>query len=142
MKMAYLVLLAVLLGACGPAPGEAVQIEDLRIRPPLPGSEAAVAYFRVVNHGRDAIDIKGVSSQSFGAAEIHQSLLENGISRMRPVPVLRVPGRGSVDFKPGSYHVMLFRPVAGLAPGQPVSISLEYGDNGDVTASVAYGDGF
>jgi len=142
MKTLRLAVLALLLGACNPAPRDDVQIQDLRIRPPLPGSEAAVAYFRVVNHSRNEIRIRHVSSSGFAAAEIHQSLLEDGIAKMRHVPVLSIPGGDSVDFAPGSYHVMLFRPLADLVPGQQVSIRLEYGDNGEVTASVAYGEGF
>ena len=142
MKPVYGLLLAILLGACQATQQDGLEIADLRIRPPLPGSKAAVAYFRLVNHGRDEVEIRGVSSDSFAAAEIHRSLLEEGISKMRRVEVLRVPGQGGGDFAPGGYHVMLFRPLAGLAPGQRVSISLEYGDNGAVTASVAYRDGF
>lgn len=142
MKPLYGLLLAILLGACQATQQDGLEIENLRIRPPLPGSEVAVAYFRLVNHGRAEIEISGVSSDSFAAAEIHRSLLQDGVSKMRRVEVLRVPGGGGVDFAPGGYHVMLFRPLAGLAPGQRVSISLEYGDNGAVTASVAYGEGF
>lgn len=142
MKKTLLVLLAVLLGACSSAPRDGLEIQDLRIRPPLPGSAAAVAYFTIVNHGPTELEIKGVSSDSFAAAEIHRSIIEDGVSRMRHVATLSVPSQGSVAFEPGSYHVMLFRPVEGLAPGQQVSISVAYGDNGDVTASAVYGEGF
>lgn len=142
MKKGYLALLAVLLCACNTGPNNGLEIQNLKIRPPLPGSEAAVAYFTVVNRGRADIEISGVSSSGFGAAEIHVSLLEDGISRMRRIEVLPVAGGSRVEFKPGSYHVMLFRPQPDLVPGVEVSISVRYGDNSEVTAATVYGAGF
>lgn len=142
MKKGYFVLLALLLGACNAANDNGLEIQNLRIRPPLPGTEAAVAYFTVVNRGRADVQISGVSSSEFAGAEIHVSLLEDGISKMRRVEVLPVAGRSTVEFKPGSYHVMLFRPQPDLVPGVEVSISVRYGDNSEVTAAAAYGAGF
>ncbi len=53
--------------------------------------------------------------------EIHQTTLENGISRMRRVEELVVPARGSVALERGGKHLMLMSP---RAAGETVTLEL------------------
>lgn len=142
MKNVFFALLATVLAACAAGHGDGLEILDLRVRPPLPGANAAVAYMRIVNHSAVDTEISAISSSRFGAAEIHLSSIDNGIASMRKLERLAVPAGGSIEFRPGSYHVMLFRPDPDLVPGQEVSIRLEYDDNKQATAFAILGEGF
>lgn len=54
---------------------------------------------------------------------------------MRPVDRVPVPAGGTVELKPGSYHVMLLELVAPLEVGQKVGVTLEFERAGEVVVT-------
>ena len=72
--------------------------------------------------------LTGVRSMRFGEASMHETRLEGGVSRMRPLPRVVVPPGGKVDFQPGGRHLMLMAPDARVLPGSRVRIDLQLED--------------
>ena len=72
------------------------------------------------------------SSPSFASVELHETKLVDGVSRMRPVPELRLVPNGSAQLKPGGLHLMLMKPSAPLNPGSRVVLQFELAGGGKV----------
>ena len=114
----------VLLAACGSSKPPLVASE-VEITPPMPGRMMSAGYLVLTNNTDEAIVIDGVTSPQFGAVEIHHTILENGISRMRRIEELVVPARGSVTLERGGKHLMLMR-----AQGASETVQLQLLSNG------------
>jgi periplasmic copper chaperone A len=56
-----------------------------------------------------------------------------GMLGMVPVSRIDVPAGGSVELKPGGYHLMMLDPAAGLTVGQTVDITLRFEKAGTIT---------
>ena len=69
----------------------------------------SAAYLTLTNNSDDAIRINRVSSPDFGAVELHESLLEDGVAKMRPVDALVIAPGSSVTLQQGGLHLMLMR---------------------------------
>jgi len=71
-----------------------------------------------------AAKLVGVSTPVAGVAEIHQTKMEGGVMRMRPVESIELPAGQAVELKPGGYHVMLMQVKPALQEGQSVALTL------------------
>jgi copper(I)-binding protein len=124
----------VLLAACGP-PKPPLVASDVEITPPMPGRTMSAGYLVLTNNTDEAIIIDGVRSPQFGAVEIHETTLEDGISRMRQIEELVVPARGSVTLERGGKHLMLMR---AQGSGETVTLLLLSDDAPVLTIEHAY----
>ncbi len=104
-----LFLLAVLLAACG-APEPPLVVSELEITKPVPGMRMSAGFLVVTNNTDEETRITHVTSSQFEAVEIHETTVTDGISRMRELDALVVPGRTSVVLERGGKHLMLMRP--------------------------------
>ena len=107
-KISVLALLVVLTGCSGKS--APLIADDLEVSLPRPGTVMGVAYMRITNTTPAAITITGVSSPEFEAVEIHETEINDGISRMRRLESVTIPAEGSVSFEHGGKHLMLMRP--------------------------------
>ena len=100
--------IAVLLAAAScSAPGPKLSAHDAWARE-TGGGNVAAAYVTISNQG-GADRLVGVRA-SIGGATLHESSLEDGVARMRPVAAaegLVVPSNGRLLLAPGGAHVMI-----------------------------------
>ena len=104
-----ILLLAMLLSACG-APEAPLVISELEITKPMPGMKMNAGFFVITNRTNETARITRVTSPQFEAVEIHETTIADGISRMRELEALEVPGQSSVVLERGGKHLMLMRP--------------------------------
>ena len=117
------------LSACAEEAGPAVSITAVKIFAPVPGSSAGVAYFSIENRGDTAITIDRIDSPQYDDVQIHETTIEDDVSRMRPIESVLVKPSSSVDFVPGGKHVMLMRPSVNTGPGSLVELEIHYNDS-------------
>ncbi len=67
----------------------------------------AAAYFELINPGKESLRLGRIQSPGFKSIEIHRSVIEKGISRMRRIPTLELQPGQRVQFEPGGMHLML-----------------------------------
>ncbi len=146
MKKILTVLAIVALAACsgemdhskmdqsGHQMTEGIVISSARVLPPFPGKDTAAGYFKITNHGA-ADKLVSVTSPISGAVEIHNHLEEDGVMKMRRVDGVDLAAGAAVEFRPGSYHLMMFK--AALPDTQDeVSLTLNYENAPSVTIIV------
>jgi copper(I)-binding protein len=127
------ILIAVLLvlGAC--AADEAPLVAtDVEIRAPLPGMKMSAGYLTLRNNSDGDITITKVTSPQFGAVEMHETRVEDEVSRMVALDAITVPAGSSVAFEPGGKHLMLMRPSDELD-----AVTLEFYAGPDVVLTLA-----
>jgi len=97
----------------------------------VPGKAMSAGYLSLRNTTHDDISISRVSSPEFGAVEIHESLLQDGVAKMRRVEKLLIPANSTVSLEPGGKHLMLMLPI-----GAPENISLNFYNDETLQLSV------
>lgn len=140
MRAWIIVALALLLAAgCAPlpaatGPAAGITIEGAYARPsPTEGGTGGM--FMTIANGAGAADrLTGGSSPAAQTVEIHETIDDNGVMKMRPVPGgFEIPAGGKLELKPGGKHVMLIGLTAPLAEGQEIEITLNFEKAGPVT---------
>lgn len=116
------------------APG--VTISDAMVRLPAAPGRPGVAYFGVTFGGEGARSIAGVYVEGVERTEMHETVTENGISKMQPVSSVPLSTGQPVQFKAGGLHVMLFGVADTLKAGETTEITLTL-DNGDKVSAPA-----
>lgn len=109
MKLPVALLLVALLAACA---GEQAPLtaDSVDVRLPRPGTNMGVAYLTIENSTAEVITITSVSSPQFDAVEMHETVVAEGVSRMRKLDSITIPAKGSLAFERGGKHLMLMRP--------------------------------
>jgi copper(I)-binding protein len=134
----FAAVLATALVACGPSGASSAvtpTVTGAWARPAAAGGMSA-AYFRVAN-STDASDaLLSVTSPTVSAAQVHQTVVDGtGTAAMRPVDRVELPAGATVDFKPGSYHVMLMGLSKDMPAGSTIELDLVFEHAGRVVVS-------
>jgi len=148
MNRPFLALTALLtLAACqkneaAPAPAAEVSVTDAIIRlAPIEGRPSA-AYFTL--HGGKVPDrLEAVTSPRAATIDLHESKMQGGMMSMSPLTGVDVPVGGSVAFKPGGNHAMLFGmdPAVKAGASVPLTFAFQSGKKIEVEAkAIAAGD--
>ena len=99
----------------------------------LPGGMPMQAGFgRIENRCAMPATLVGARSPAHGSAELHETKIVDGVSRMRAVPELRIAPDSVAELKPGGLHLMLMDPRVPLKAGTKVAIEFPTKDGGVV----------
>jgi copper(I)-binding protein len=113
-----------------------LQVSEPWVREAPPTSRVLAGYLTLVNTGNNTVTVTAISSPDFKNAEIHRTVIEEGIARMLPVKQLEVPAGGQLMLEPGGYHLMLFDPMRTLTEGETVTLIIHL-DNGNQMSATA-----
>lgn len=116
MKRLFVLAIAALT-ACSAEVQPPLVASDVRITGPM--TQMKAGYMTLTNNTNQAMTITSVSSPQFGRAEIHESVIEDDVARMRPVGALTIAPGEPVHLEPGGKHLMLMQPV-----GEPEAVTL------------------
>jgi periplasmic copper chaperone A len=138
-----------------------IEISDAWARTSPMVSGAGAAYMVIKNTGSEADALLGGSSPAAKSVEVHETYLveespaasmgmggmespeasmdggmgsgsSGGMMGMRRIESLEIPAGGSVELKPGGYHIMMIELTAPLKAGDKVEITLNFAKAGDV----------
>lgn len=108
----------------GAATLQSAQVSAARIVMPPPGAPMAAGYFELHNPGRTALVLEAVESAAFTSVEMHETVEEGGVIRMRPLANATIAPGETLRFEPGGMHLMLMGPELGNAGPMPASLML------------------
>lgn len=154
------VVLAVssILAGCSSAAGGGIAVSGAWARTSMAMAKAGAAYMTIQNTGSEADAITGGSSPVAGAVEVHETvdmssampaesagmggemaspdgMTGGGVMGMQKVDRLEIPAGGSVELKPGSYHIMLIDLKQELKAGETIELTLTFEKAGPVVVT-------
>lgn len=142
-KIAFAAVAALALAGCSsgtsdtaassapPSPVAAIEVDDAYI---MTNGDVAGMFAEVTNNGTEAVKLTGGSAADVGMVQIHEYIKEGTKEVMKEVPGgLEIPAGGTVELKPGSYHVMLMGVTADWQPGDEVDVTLDFSDGQQVS---------
>ena len=144
LKVAATAALTVALAACSagssPSPASGVMRAEGAWARQSMGMDLAVAvYLSLTNETGSADALVGAESPAAAMVEVHETTADaSGQMAMHPVEKIALPVGGSVELKPGGYHVMLIGLTGELMAGDKVEVTLQFETAPDliVTAEV------
>ncbi|AXK72002.1 copper chaperone PCu(A)C [Lysobacter sp. TY2-98] len=97
----------------------------VRMTPMMP---MGAGFFVLENRCKAPVAVTGASSPRFGDVSMHETRIEGGMSRMRPLARVDVAPGANAEFHPGGRHLMLMSPTGDVAAGGRVRIDLKLAD--------------
>jgi copper(I)-binding protein len=95
-----------------------------------------VAYMTIANRGSAPDRLLRVETPAAERAELHTTVVQNGVMQMRPVESVALPPGHTVQFAPGSMHIMLVELKAPLEEGGRFDMRLIFERTGGVDIQV------
>jgi len=102
-----------------------VNVTDGWVRLAAAPDRPSAAYF-TVKGGSDADRLIAVSSQVAIRVEMHETLKEGGMMKMRALDAVDVPAGETVKFEPGGRHVMMWNVNSGIKPGGKMTMMFTF----------------
>ncbi len=98
---------------------------------------AAGAFLTIRNEGADD-RLLAVTSPAAGDVQLHVTIKEGDVMKMRPMDGLDLPAQGQAVLQPGGSHIMLMGLKAPLKEGDSLPLTLHFAKAGtvDVVAQV------
>ena len=129
----FLAIVLMLLPAVALADSNTIKVEQVWSRAAMSGHEGA-AYMTITNGG-PTDTLTAVSTPIAAAADLHQSINDNCVMKMRAVQSLAIDTGKSVTLGPGGYHIMLTNLKQTLKEGDSFPITLTFQKAGNITAT-------
>jgi copper(I)-binding protein len=118
-------------------PGSTIEIAHPFARATAVTAKTGAAYFTIVNTGTSDDRLIAASSPIAEKAELHSTIDDKGVMRMRPLAAIEVKAGGRVELKPGGMHLMLTGLKAPLKVGQSFPLTLTFEKAGAVAVTVS-----
>ncbi|MBK8972372.1 MAG: copper chaperone PCu(A)C [Hahellaceae bacterium] len=122
-------LFSLLVLAIAPSRAGDIAIEDAWIPEAPPTAKVLACYLTIENHSKSTVMLESVTSDDFGAVEIHASEMHDGMMHMRKEDHLHIDADSSLKLEPGGYHLMLMDKKRTLKAGDHVDIELRFSND-------------
>ena len=96
------------------------------------GASTAIGYLTIKNTGTIADRLIGGSVDFAGGFQLHSMTMEDGVSKMRELKGVDIAPGQTIEFKPGSSHVMFVDLKHPLAQGEHVKGTLVFEHAGTI----------
>jgi copper(I)-binding protein len=111
-----------------------VSVADAWVRETIGAGKVSAGYARIVNASTAPDRLLSVAT-SAGVATLHRTLEQRGMMTMDAVQAIEVPGKGNIELKPGSYHIMIMNVAHPLRVGEAVDLVFTFEHAGKVNAT-------
>lgn len=121
-----------------PCLAQEYSVGDIEVRHPYapptpPGVATAAAYLEIVNHGNQADRLTGGKVYFAHAVQIHQTVVEDDVSRMRQLEEgVVIPAGATVKIEPMGIHLMFTDLAEPLLEGDHQSATLYFEKAGEL----------
>jgi copper(I)-binding protein len=106
-------------------------------RPTPPSARNGAVYMEIRNSGAEPDRLTGVKTALAATVEIHATLNEDGVMKMRRVENgVEAPAGGAVKFEPGGLHVMLIGLIEPLKEGARHPVTLVFQKAGEIAVEI------
>jgi len=113
-----------------------VSVEKPWSRATPPGAKVGAGFMQLRNAGA-ADRVVGASSPVAGSVEMHITVRDGDVMKMREVKSFEVPAGGSFELKPGGAHLMLLSLKRPLKKGEKVPLTLKLEKGGELKVELS-----
>ncbi|ACO03664.1 MAG TPA: copper chaperone PCu(A)C [Persephonella sp.] len=107
-----------------------ILIKDPWVRAVPPTMNMTAGYMVIENKGDQDDYLIGIESDISKMADLHVTVEENNVVKMKHIKKLKIPARSKVELKPGGYHIMFMKLNKKLLPGKKARIILIFEKSG------------
>lgn len=107
------------------------EIKDAWLRTGAEGLNSAL-YFKIENNSEKPDTLYKVSSNIAHHIMMHETYRKNGMMGMREIKYIVIKPKSSIEFKPGSYHVMVMNLKRDIKQGDIIDFILYFKSAGEV----------
>jgi copper(I)-binding protein len=112
-----------------------ISLENAWARATTASAQSAAIYVTITDHGT-ADRLLAASTPVAGKAELHETIHEGNVTKMRSAAGLAVSPGAPVSLSPGGYHIMLTELKQPLTDGQSFPLSLTFEKAGSIETTV------
>ncbi len=120
--------LSILLSCNATTESGELEWRDGWVRAMPPRSAMTAAYGELRNRSSVTLELTAFDSSAFAAASLHQSMVEDGVSRMREQTHVQIAPGEVLTLEPGGMHLMLMRANREISAGDEIEIGVSIGD--------------
>lgn len=136
MKKLFLsLILALSVSSAALACDHTIEVTNAWARPTMSGKNMSAAFFTLTNTGDSTRTLTGVSVKD-AVGEVHNTVEEDGVWKMRHMDSLDIAAGESATFAPKGMHVMLMQQKKALAEGESTLLTLHFADGESMTVTV------
>ena len=115
-----------------------VSVENPWARPTPPSAKLGAGYLTVLNAGA-ADRLVGAASPAAARVEMHVTLRDGEVMRMREVKAFDLPAKGRLELKPAGAHLMFIDLKRPFKQGDKVPVTLKFEKAGEVKIDLLVG---
>ena len=123
-KTIFFALIVLLSSSCNQSSSNSIDTTDAWIREAPPNASMLAGYVTITNNSDQERILTSAKSKQFKMVEIHKTIIEDGVAKMRRQDDLAIPAGSSLVLEPGSYHLMLMMPKSALKADDQVTVTL------------------
>lgn len=124
--------------AAAPSRVGAITVSGAWSRETASGQAVGGGFARIANSGARNDRLVGATSPIAAEVQLHTMSMDGGVMRMRQVTDgIAVPARGTLELRPGSFHVMFMGLKRQLRQGEHFPVTLRFQRAGRVTVQFA-----
>lgn len=129
MSSTLIRLLSFILFTCSlPAFADTLTVEGAWTRATPPGAKNSATYALIHNSGSEDRALVSANTDGANSVELHTVIAEDGLMKMRQVQAIKIPAGGSVELKPGSFHIMMLGIKQPLLENEHIQVELVFDD--------------
>lgn len=128
---------SLLFSGCGGGPAKkdrAISVEKPWVRLPAVAGEPGAAYFKLTG-GAEGTTLVSVSSPLVKRIELHESMTGGNMASMKKLDDVDFAYDGTIEFKPGGRHAMLFGIAPAMKPGAALPLTFAFDNAPPVTVT-------
>ena len=126
IRSSLIILLLLQLQAC--ASSESIEIQNARVRTPTSVTQALGGFMVLKNNTENPITLVDAKSDNFKQVMLHETINKDGMHTMEHGERIKIPAKGQVVFKHGSYHIMFMGLLKTFKSGDKFQVTLVFAD--------------
>jgi copper(I)-binding protein len=112
-----------------------LEVRDAWVRESVGPAKTAAGYLELHNGGTEPVSITGASSGAAMRLELHTTIRDGDVMRMRPLTTIDVAPGETVALEPGGKHIMFMGVKETLRVGNRVDLTLTLSDGRTVAVT-------
>lgn len=99
-------------------------------------TDMGAAYMTIEASALDELIGASVDMSVAMMAEVHETITENGATKMQEVERIEVTPDAPIEMAPGGYHIMLMGLKKPLETGETITVTLKFSKSGETSVEV------